>query len=308
MPAGNIYKRSGNANGWNSSWKELATTDYALPRDGSAKMTDALTIDRSNGTLGVTKVFKHNASGTDYGSQFRDEDKDGNVAALVVRATSQKALFFPDGSASREMLHAGNYSDYALPLTGGTITGALAVKPSTTSVQVTADSSTATISSYVDWSKRRFISIPSETASSPFNKLQYVDMNADGNGNSTRYNILHTGNMSEFGCAKIQTGNYVGTGTSGSSSPNSLTFDFEPKMVFITPETRNSGNALLSTAWVIFTQTDMMGYSYANTTFGGGNYLRMTPNWGKTLRWWSTYDAGSQGNTSGATYRYWAFG
>ena len=80
----------------------------SLPRDGSAAMTGALTIDRSGETLGKAQFFKHNATGTDYGTQVRDEDKDGNVAALVVRATSQKALFYPDGSASREILHTGN--------------------------------------------------------------------------------------------------------------------------------------------------------------------------------------------------------
>lgn len=33
--------------------------------------------------------------------------------------------------------------------------------------------------------------------------------------------------------AKIQTGSYVGTGTYGANNPCSLTFDFEPKVVFI---------------------------------------------------------------------------
>lgn len=32
---------------------------------------------------------------------------------------------------------------------------------------------------------------------------------------------------------KIATGNYVGTGTYGQNNPNTLTFDFEPKILFI---------------------------------------------------------------------------
>ena len=88
------------------------------------------------------------------------------------------------------------------------MTGALAVKPSTATVQVTADASTATISSYVYWSKRRFISIPTEKASSGFNQLQYVDMDADGSGKSARYNILHTGNK--------PSGSYTGNGSAAS--------------------------------------------------------------------------------------------
>ena len=38
---------------------------------------------------------------------------------------------------------------------------------------------------------------------------------------------------SQMGGAKIQTGSYVGTGTYGASNPCSLTFDFEPTLVWI---------------------------------------------------------------------------
>ena len=33
--------------------------------------------------------------------------------------------------------------------------------------------------------------------------------------------------------AKIQTGSYIGTGTYGSNNPNTLTFDFEPKLLIV---------------------------------------------------------------------------
>ena len=38
---------------------------------------------------------------------------------------------------------------------------------------------------------------------------------------------------SAMGAAKIQTGSYVGTGTYGASNPNSLTFNFMPKLFII---------------------------------------------------------------------------
>ena len=44
---------------------------------------------------------------------------------------------------------------------------------------------------------------------------------------------------------KIATGSYVGTGTAGESSPNTLTFPFEPKMVVITAGNPYNGTALL---------------------------------------------------------------
>ena len=36
---------------------------------------------------------------------------------------------------------------------------------------------------------------------------------------------------------RIETGTYIGTGESGSAKPNTLTFDFVPKIIFITKET-----------------------------------------------------------------------
>lgn len=108
---------------------------------------------------------------------------------------------------------------------------------------------------------------------------------------------------------KIVTGSYTGTGTYGSSNKNTLTFDFMPKMVFIAEEyLSNSGNAKMCTEWVIFTQTDIMGYARTNSQFGYYDSFYMTPNWGRELKWWSTTSASIQGNVSGTTYRYIAIG
>lgn len=102
---------------------------------------------------------------------------------------------------------------------------------------------------------------------------------------------------------KIVTGSYIGTGKYGTSNKNTLTFDSEPKMVFVTGETLDGSNAEISTAWAIFTQTDIMGYGRLNSSFGYTGTLFMTPNWSKTLEWWST-SASLQGNVSGTKYRY----
>lgn len=45
----------------------------------------------------------------------------------------------------------------------------------------------------------------------------------------TEYNVLHTGNLSANGVARIETGSYVGTG----GDANSLTFGFAPKFVYV---------------------------------------------------------------------------
>ena len=117
-----------------SSIAELKTTSDEKVSKAGDTMTGALTIDRSNGTLGITQLFKHNAGSVDYGTQVRDEDKDGNVSALVIRATSQKALFFPDGSTSKEIIHTGNKNLItpedigAVNKSGDTMTGNLTIE------------------------------------------------------------------------------------------------------------------------------------------------------------------------------------
>ena len=48
--------------------------------------------------------------------------------------------------------------------------------------------------------------------------------------------MINTINTALNGKARIQTGSYVGTGTYGNSNPNTLTFDFEPQIIFIANE------------------------------------------------------------------------
>ena len=51
----------------------------------------------------------------------------------------------------------------------------------------------------------------------------------DGGVQTAVYKVLHTGNLSVLGIARIETGTYVGTGTNG----HSLTFNNVPKLVFV---------------------------------------------------------------------------
>lgn len=103
--------------------------------------------------------------------------------------------------------------------------------------------------------------------------------------------------------AKIASGTYTGTGTCGADNPNSLTFDFEPKVVFIQGATHGQGETAIF-VW--------------GTPFA----VKMGPNWstktaslftiysGNTMSWYSTaIDADSQLNKGlGSTYSYVAIG
>lgn len=89
--------------------------------------------------------------------------------------------------------------------------------------------------------------------------------------------------------AMVQVVSYVGTGTYGSSNPNSLTFDFVPKIVMI----RRGRDTKLFDA--IYGMTDV------TVNFSSGYCV--TAEWSKkTLSWYSTDDASRQMNNIGGKY------
>ena len=116
------------------------------------------------------------------------------------------------------------------------------------------------------------------------------------------------------GAAKIKTGSYVGTGKSGSSNKNTLTFDFDVKYLCVT--LREDDNFAEPCHAVILPDA---GYGIFNTSedLGGGTDvigmtsrpLSVTKN-GNTVSWYvsSTTDARRQFNSSGFTYHYVAIG
>lgn len=116
-------------------------------------------------------------------------------------------------------------------------------------------------------------------------RVQYVD------------NVLKTLGGMEIvtGNARIATGSYVGTGAKGSESPNSLTFDFEPKVV------------IFYSSWYVINPyvwgTDLFNASRFNS---GASNVYVTIN-GNTMTWYST-DSTAQLNKSGIIYQYVAIG
>lgn len=108
--------------------------------------------------------------------------------------------------------------------------------------------------------------------------------------------------------AKIATGSYTGTGAYGSRNPNSLTFDFEPKVVCITAEQKTSALFLVA------------GDTKYRIPYLDGNdsslYSGVVSFSGKTVTWYTTntvtaYENNAyrtQKNVSGTTYFYFALG
>ena len=108
---------------------------------------------------------------------------------------------------------------------------------------------------------------------------------------------------------RIETGSYVGTGTYGPSNKNSLTFDFEPKIVvlfgantdaYLNADTSATSVMLL---WGVTNSLAVNGTSsvYFNSVEYAGN----------TMSWNADTQTGNehiQLNVSGSTYRYAAIG
>lgn len=121
-------------------------------------------------------------------------------------------------------------------------------------------------------------------------------------------NLLHTGNAQSLGFPKIAIGSYVGTGTYYSNNPNSLTFDFEPKVVIVVAD---GLNGLCAGFLIVRGQTYSNGIgSFSSSSVGLDLHITWS---GNTVSWYSTntFDAGkanAQMNTSGTTFRYVALG
>lgn len=99
----------------------------------------------------------------------------------------------------------------------------------------------------------------------------------------------------------LETGSYVGTGQSGSSNPNSITFTNDPVLIYIRDATTTADWAIMQVMHLT------SSYSTVGTTFYSQNYAKYENH---VLSWYtyntSTSRASVQRNTSGTTYEWFA--
>ena len=121
---------------------------------------------------------------------------------------------------------------------------------------------------------------------------------------ATARSLISTAQSTADSKCKIMSGNYVGTGTYGSSNKNSLTFDSPPKMLIITSPGSTFANNIRSYDLLLY----IFGFDgLAPSTFtnkSDGFYMVTISGSGNTVSWYSTGSAEYQLNKSGVTYNY----
>lgn len=138
-------------------------------------------------------------------------------------------------------------------------------------------------------------------------------------GTSGGYRYTRLGQIG--GAARIETGSYVGTGTYGSSNPNSLTFGFAPKLfsIYGTRYIGIPGHNEISSTCTNSIRNNILPFDVLSTSYG----QRLSPNVyldnardisyakksedGKTISWYAD-SADHQNNMSDFSYFYFAIG
>ena len=213
----------------------------------------------------------------------------------------------------------------AVAKSGDTMTGNLSINKTTPEIDfkntaitdgrfgyvMMASDKTFNIGNYLNGSNKQALYIQPETAvlKNAIRLLRTID------GSTKYYSVLHEGNLSDLGAARIATGSYTGTGTYGSDKPNSLTLPFEPKLLMIAPaaygigfeDTNTSTYFYESAIW--FAGTTKLAYRDSVTHYDIA-YCTFSVS-GNTISWYSNTANGSastQLNTSGTKYAYIAIG
>lgn len=118
------------------------------------------------------------------------------------------------------------------------------------------------------------------------------------NGVWKPYDILHTGNLHlldslNLGGGKVKVGSYLGSGSYGGTSPNSIQLDFDPDMVIVQDAGMNG-----AMVWGMWIRGCLMFMSYTST------YSAFVQDSSRNFKWASTVSAAGQFNSNGVAYGY----
>lgn len=109
------------------------------------------------------------------------------------------------------------------------------------------------------------------------------------------------------GKARITVGSYTGTGEYGAEHPNTLTFDFAPKLFLLFPALAHQGQDFYAVPGIAQYNPCIVVWG-ATTLLGDGTGSNRITYSGNTISWWTNTGAQNQYNTSGQIYHYAAIG
>ena len=149
--------------------------------------------------------------------------------------------------------------------------------------------------------------IPPGTTMSKINQALYLNQYQSVTGYpaiTEGTTIEYVGQLGGFGNkAQIEIGSYTGTGATGESNYNSLTFNFDPQVVFI-----SCANSFPNIAMIVCTSKTTFFQQFGIVVEGGGVYDLYSSCMNKVLNFYTTRGAEYQMNSSGKIYNYIALG
>lgn len=276
------YNYYHSSSGW-SGW-----TTHFLPLDGSSYMTGNLSIAKNAPTIWLT-----NQNDT-YDNQ-----------ALIQMYTNSLSLYSRNVNGNNDNQRAIMIGNSA----GITLNGAVRL----------ADKVDGTTTYYKLYGDHNITDMVKKTFTSNTTSPMYIP--TFGSGYESRgYCTLDT-LLSSMGGGKCEVKSYVGTGTYGSSDPNSLTFSFAPKIVMFVAcvTTASNGNRTISYQLVDdaagnivmlpneLTTSYKIYLGFTSASSDSKCYGKKSSD-GKTIYWYDTNNASSQLNNSGITYYFFAIG
>ena len=139
----------------------------------------------------------------------------------------------------------------------------------------------------------------------------FRDVSGNTGGSVTLANLVNvlSSDFSTLGFTKIQTGSYIGTGTYGENNPNTLTFNFAPKLLWFVACYNSSENQVKQFGGYNILSSDALTTSMNKYEFTGSyshedySYASKSSD-GKTFSWYNTAGYNQQFNTQGRKY-YW---
>lgn len=276
-------------------------SNYAVPVDGSKAMTGHLNVRSGNAPNPIKLYTEENGAG------FVGTHEDNGVYKFVRFLPSnvsnvETAHFVSNVSGEYKeypILHSGNFSSYAVNKSGDVMTGALRVASAGGNVVMDSNANHAYMQTYKDgdWGGRRSLVLRNR-ADDP-DMTNALSLGTLDDGTWKEHSFIHTGNLhllnSMLGGAKIKTGSYLGNGSYGGTSPNSIQLDFDPDMVLVQDAGMSGANV-----WGLWMKGCLMFMSPNST------YSSFVQDSSKNFKWASTSSAAGQFNSSGVAYGYMA--